>query len=230
MVNQVVAAVGAVPPPSVGAVLDGTLPVRRPPRRPRPVTVLVADPGPDTRVPPLRVLAAAGRDAAGPVSAALLDLGIGRVLRAVSVGQVEDLIAGAVSGDLALISLMFGPVAGRLIRDLRRAGWPAVLAVTADGDPAPVIRAFRAGARGVLRGRPANPAAAGVPGPVHDLTDREIDLLRMVADGRSNRWIGEHLGLPSLTVKTHLARIGRRLGTGDRARMVTLAMRAGVIR
>ena len=225
--NQVVA-VGAVPPPPVGAVLDGTLPVQRP-RRPRPVTVLVADPGPATARPDAAGRDAAGRDAAVPVSAALLDLGIGRVLRAGSVGQVEDLIAGAVTGDLALISLMFGPVAGRLIRDLRRAGWPAVLAVTADGDPAPVIRAFRAGARGVLRGRPTTPTA-GVPGPVHDLTDREIDLLRMVADGRSNRWIGEHLGLPSLTVKTHLARIGRRLGTGDRARMVTLAMRAGVIR
>ena len=154
MVNQVVAAVGAVPRPPVGAVLDGTLPVQRPPWRPRPVTVLVADPAP----------AAVGRDTAGraavvPVSAALLDLGIGRVLRAGSVGQVEDLIAGAVTGDLALISLMFGPVAGRLIRDLRRAGWPAVLAVTADGDPAPVIRAFRAGARGVLRGRPAPPGS-----------------------------------------------------------------------
>ena len=228
MVNQVVAAVGTVPPP-VSAVLDGTLPVQRPPRRPRPVTVLVADPGPATARPDAAGRDAAGRDAAVPVSAALLDLGIGRVLRAGSVGQVEDLIAGAVTGDLALISLMFGPVAGRLIRDLRRTGWPAVLAVTADGDPAPVIQAFRAGARGVLRGRPATPTAS-VPGSVHDLTDREIDLLRMVADGRSNRWIGEHLGLPSLTVKTHLARIGRRLGTGDRARMVTLAMRAGVIR
>ena len=34
----------------------------------------------------------------------------------------------------------------------------------------------------------------------------------------------------ALTVKSHLARIARKLGTGDRAEMVALAMRAGVIR
>ena len=38
------------------------------------------------------------------------------------------------------------------------------------------------------------------------------------------------LGLSALTVKSHLARIARKLGTGDRAEMVALAMRAGVIR
>ena len=39
----------------------------------------------------------------------------------------------------------------------------------------------------------------------------------------------EQLSLSALTVKSHLARIGRKLGTGDRAHMVALAMRAGVI-
>ena len=42
--------------------------------------------------------------------------------------------------------------------------------------------------------------------------------------------IGDLLGLSALTVKSHLARIARKLGTGDRAEMVALAMRAGVIR
>jgi DNA-binding CsgD family transcriptional regulator len=54
-------------------------------------------------------------------------------------------------------------------------------------------------------------------------------VIRLVADGRSNKWIGEQLSLSALTVKSHLARIGRKLGTGDRAHMVALAMRAGVI-
>ena len=57
----------------------------------------------------------------------------------------------------------------------------------------------------------------------------EIEVVRLVADGRSNKWIGEQLSLSALTVKSHLARIGRKLGTGDRAHMVALAMRAGVI-
>jgi len=50
-----------------------------------------------------------------------------------------------------------------------------------------------------------------------------------VADGRSNREVGEELGLSALTVKSHLARIARKLGTGDRAEMVLITLRAGVI-
>jgi DNA-binding CsgD family transcriptional regulator len=65
---------------------------------------------------------------------------------------------------------------------------------------------------------------------VSDLSGREVEVLRLVADGRSNKEIGETLGLSALTVKSHLARISRKLGTGDRAEMVALAMRAGVIR
>ena len=42
--------------------------------------------------------------------------------------------------------------------------------------------------------------------------------------------VGEQLGLSALTVKSHLARIARKLGTGDRAEMVAMAMRAGVVR
>ena len=40
--------------------------------------------------------------------------------------------------------------------------------------------------------------------------------------------IGVALGLSALTVKSHLARIARKLGTGDRAEMVAVSMRAGV--
>ena len=40
---------------------------------------------------------------------------------------------------------------------------------------------------------------------------------------------GEAMGLSALTIKSHLARIARKLGTGDRAGMVAAAMRARVI-
>jgi DNA-binding CsgD family transcriptional regulator len=62
-----------------------------------------------------------------------------------------------------------------------------------------------------------------------DLSAREIEVLRLVADGRSNKAIGQAMGLSALTVKSHLARIARKLGTGDRAGMVAVAMRAGII-
>jgi DNA-binding NarL/FixJ family response regulator len=50
------------------------------------------------------------------------------------------------------------------------------------------------------------------------------------ADGQSNVQIGDHLGLSPLTVKSHFARIGRRLGGGDRAQLVLLALRANAFR
>ena len=53
-------------------------------------------------------------------------------------------------------------------------------------------------------------------------------MLGLVACGRSNRDIGAELHLSALTVKSHLARIARKLGTGDRAEMVAVALRAGV--
>jgi len=55
-------------------------------------------------------------------------------------------------------------------------------------------------------------------------------VLRLVAEGQSNKLIGDALGLSALTVKSHLARISRKLGTGDRAELVAMVIRAGVLR
>jgi DNA-binding NarL/FixJ family response regulator len=70
-----------------------------------------------------------------------------------------------------------------------------------------------------------SPVARDLP----DLTARELGVLELVAAGRTNRKIGEELGLSALTVKSHLARISRKLGTGDRAELVAIAIRAGRI-
>ena len=70
----------------------------------------------------------------------------------------------------------------------------------------------------------------GTDNTPRELSAREVEVLQLVADGQSNKEIGEALSLSALTVKSHLSRIGRKLGTGDRAQMVALAMRAGVIR
>lgn len=69
----------------------------------------------------------------------------------------------------------------------------------------------------------ARPSIAQRQGP--ELTARELGVLQHVADGRSNREIGELLELSALTVKSHLARISRKVGTGDRAEMVAYAIR-----
>lgn len=201
-------------------ILGTLLPAQRSPLRDgtvvplRVATVLVVDPDRGTRDPLVRSLA---------------EIGLGRILEATSVAAVEDLVARQVGGELALVSLQLGAEAGRVVHALRESGWPRVIALAPTADIGPVIDAVGAGVSGVLIGRRANPSAAGIPSSIHELSTREIEVIRLVADGRSNKWIGEQLTLSALTVKSHLARIGRKLGTGDRAHMVALAMRAGVI-
>lgn len=130
--------------------------------------------------------------------------------------------------DLAVVSLRLGPAASQAITALRTSGWSRVIALSAAAGIDEIIDALRAGATGAVITGHAAPAH-NVPTGIYDLSPRETEVLRMVADGRSNKWIGERLDLSALTVKSHLARIGRKLGTGDRAHMVALALRAGVI-
>ncbi|MGF1426976.1 LuxR C-terminal-related transcriptional regulator [Kitasatospora sp. LaBMicrA B282] len=89
------------------------------------------------------------------------------------------------------------------------------------------------GTPGHLSGVPGNGAAPGAPGAqpaaYRELSGREVEVLRLVAEGQSNKAIGVAMGLSALTVKSHLARIARKLGTGDRAGMVAVALRTGII-
>jgi DNA-binding NarL/FixJ family response regulator len=119
-----------------------------------------------------------------------------------------------------------------LIRELRQAGWTRSLVLTTNDDPYSVRAAISAGVRCNL----VSAASAGAPRPagergegVDNLSAREIQVLQLVADGKSNKDIGEEFGLSALTVKSHLARIARKLGTGDRAEMVTTALRSEAI-
>jgi DNA-binding NarL/FixJ family response regulator len=84
------------------------------------------------------------------------------------------------------------------------------------------------GAPGAPVGAPGAPGAAAAPA-YRELSGREVEVLRLVAEGQSNKAIGVAMGLSALTVKSHLARIARKLGTGDRAGMVAVALRTGII-
>lgn len=144
-----------------------------------------------------------------------------------------------------------------LIPALRAAGWARTLILTAADDPQSVRAAFVAGVQGYLLkssstatvaeglsrvlagGVYADPAVASVLAQgvrsgngrgLSNLSGREVEVITLVSRGRSNKEIGEALSLSALTVKSHLSRIARKLGTGDRAQMVAMAMRAGLIR
>ena len=118
------------------------------------------------------------------------------------------------------------------VETLRSMGWTRTVLLSQSTDPFTVRGALMAGARCFLvTNRPttsSGPTGTADPG-VDQLSAREVEVLALVADGRSNKEVGESLGLSALTVKSHLARIARKLGTGDRAEMVAMAMRAGAV-
>ncbi|MDQ1294068.1 MAG: hypothetical protein QG608_1951 [Actinomycetota bacterium] len=158
-------------------------------------------------------------------------LGARQVLMISSVSEARARAAAGIA-DLCIAEAGLPDGSGiSLIRELHAAGWVRGMVLNTTDDPYSVRAALAAGVRSYLVS-----ATASLPRPAGDRSDgvdnlsaREIQVLQLVADGKSNKDIGESLGLSALTVKSHLARIARKLGTGDRAEMVATALRSGAI-
>lgn len=177
----------------------------------------------------------------------LQGLGAREVIEAGSLAEARVRARSAVARDLCVVDGTLPDGSGiALVGELRSLGWARGVLVSSAEDPYTVRAALASGVRAFLVRPSAQPGA----GPRHaetrqvpaatrpravrasgaeGLSGREVEVLQLVADGRSNKEIGELLGLSALTVKSHLARIARKLGTGDRAEMVVVAMRAGVV-
>jgi DNA-binding NarL/FixJ family response regulator len=65
--------------------------------------------------------------------------------------------------------------------------------------------------------------------PAIDLTDRERMVLARLVEGKTNRAIGDELGLAEVTVKKHVQSIIGKFGARDRTHVAVIAMRAGMI-
>jgi two-component system NarL family response regulator len=65
--------------------------------------------------------------------------------------------------------------------------------------------------------------------PQSDLSPRELEVLRHVANGKSNKRIADALGLSEATVRTHVSNILSKLGVDDRTQAATEALRRGIL-
>jgi DNA-binding NarL/FixJ family response regulator len=123
------------------------------------------------------------------------------------------------------------------ISALLQAGASGYVLKTADS--AELVRAVRAVHRGesaldpsvtlrlvqqLATGRPL-----GTPTTIEALTEREIEVLRLVAKGLTNKAIGQSLGISDRTVQGHLANIYGKLNVGSRTEAVTEALKQGWI-
>lgn len=173
-------------------------------------------------------------------------------------GGAGAAMAAELRPDIVLMDLQMPGVDGvEGIRRVRSTpGGPPVLVLTTYDSDAQILRAIEAGAAGYLLkdapreelfaavrsaaagGSPLAPAiaarilgrmAGGGGARSNVLTLRELDVVRLVARGASNREIARDLTISEATVKTHLLKIFEKLGVADRTSAVTTAMERGLI-
>jgi len=128
--------------------------------------------------------------------------------------------------DESIISALQAGALGYLTKDATRAEIGRAVLTAAAGqavlDPAVQRRLLSAAARGRDASGPPD-----VPPGEGELTPREAEVLRLIADGRSNREIARALFVSEATVKTHVNRIFAKTGSRDRAQAIRYAYTHG---
>jgi DNA-binding NarL/FixJ family response regulator len=174
---------------------------------------------------------------------------------AASVAEAVELI-GSVAVDVVLLDIRLGSDSGlRLLSDSSAAApaaasagagrpRPAIVVLTSYDYPQYAEAALRLGASGfVLKTAPIaelldairRAAAGGLAfavrpgraGPIARLSERELDVVRLVVEGLSNDEIAGRLGIGAKTVESHLRRLFERLDLASRTELATRALREG---
>ena len=112
----------------------------------------------------------------------------------------------------------------RLAREVLDAG--AIALVLKEAPLADLVRALEAALNGSSY---LDPALAKNPSRSGKLTQRELDVLGLLAEGLQHEEIGRRLGISSETVRTHLRKASDRLGASTRTQAVATALRLGLI-
>jgi len=171
------------------------------------------------------------------------------VVGPVADGQRAVALAADERPELALVDFRMPRLAGvELVAKLREVSPDTrVVVYTADADEQIATDVLAAGASAlVLKEAPLadlvralestlaggsylDPALTRIAAPATRLTQRELDVLGLLAEGLPHEEIGRRLGISSETVRTHLRKASDRLGASTRTQAVATALRLGLI-
>lgn len=137
---------------------------------------------------------------------------------------VRVLVLTTYDTDEYVVEALRAGASGFLVKDTRPAELLDAIRTVAAGEsllsPGPTARLIARFLRG-----PSAPVTGGPGG----LSERERQVLTLVARGLNNTEIAEALGLSPLTAKTHVSRIMGKLGARDRAQLVIVAYESGLV-
>jgi DNA-binding NarL/FixJ family response regulator len=140
---------------------------------------------------------------------------------------VRVLVLTTYDTDENIVEALRAGASGFLVKDTRPAELLDAIRTVAAGEallsPGPTARLIERFLRS-----PSMPVPGAGNGP-ECLSDREREVLALVARGLNNTEIAQALGLSPLTAKTHVSRIMGKLGVRDRAQLVIVAYESGMV-
>lgn len=139
----------------------------------------------------------------------------GYLLKTIDTADLADSIRRVCDGDSVISPEMMGKLVA-LLRQSPTVSAPA-LAATPASDSAPASLA------------PAPPAEPPPTDPIHSLSPREREILRLIARGDSNKHIARALDIAETTVKIHVQHILRKLDLGTRVHAAVYAAERGLV-
>ena len=118
---------------------------------------------------------------------------------------------------------------GFLLKDARPDELLAGIRAVAVGDSVVAPALTRRLLHAFTKAQPASMERAAEDPRLGTLTDRELEVLRAVATGRTNSEIAQELSLSESTVKTHVSRVLAKIGARDRVQAVIIAYEVGLV-
>lgn len=149
-----------------------------------------------------------------------------RIAQDPEIGEVRVLVLTTFDHDENVFAALRAGASGFLPKDTEPERLLEALRVVAAGESLLAPHATRRLIEEFRRSTP--PSAAG--GSLEGLTERETEVLALVASGLSNAELAERLVISYATAKTHVSRLLTKLGARDRAQLVIAAYEHGVVR